>query len=192
MARDPAPSAFQIERCIAAWQRAQGAFAADEELAGDEQPLVAALGADPNILPPDELLRRMVAAIKFAEAREDEARIFADAMTARRKRYASRAMVLRTELLDIMQALERKSFAGSPYASVYVRAGIASPLVIDEGQIPDEYFEIRRVLDRRRLWDDLKQGVVIDGAVLGNAMPVLAIRGSKAKPGDPDPEVEEC
>jgi hypothetical protein len=191
MARDPAPSAFQIERCIAAWQRARAAFSADEELTADEQPIATAIYADPNVLPPDELLRRMVVAIVFAESREDEAKRFADAMTARRKRYAARAMALRTELLDIMEALERKSFAGSPFATVSVRAGVPSPMVLDEGQIPDEYFETVRVLDKRKLWEDLKQGVVVDGAVLGNAMPVLALRFSKA-PARKNPEVEEC
>jgi hypothetical protein len=192
MAReDRAPSAFQIERCVVAWQRAQSAFAVDEELAGDEQPLAAALDADPNILPPDELLRRMVVAIAFCESRRDEAKRFADGMAARRKRYATRAMVLRSELMDIMQALERKSYAGSPYGTASVKRGVPAPLVIDEGQIPDEYFETKRVLDKRKLWDDLKQGVVIDGAVLGNAMPVLALTFSKPSPQD-DPEVEEC
>jgi hypothetical protein len=187
--RAPGPEA--IMRCVVAMQRARDAFAADDELASDEQMLAAALEFDPNILPPDELLRRMVVAIAFCESRRDEAKRFADGMTARRQRYAARAMVLRTELLDIMQALERASFAGSPYGTVYVRAGIASPLVIDEGQIPDEYFQTVRVLDKRKLWNDLKQGVVIDGAVLGNAMPVLAIRGDKPLHAG-DSKVEEC
>lgn len=181
-----APSGFAIERCVAAWQRAKHALEADEELATDEAVLAVALAGDPNMLTPEELLRRIVAAIVFAEAREAEAKTIAASLRARQQRYAARAMVLRSELLEVMLALERSSFA-APYGTASVRKGIASPVVIDEEQIPAEYFETKRVLDRHRLWDDLKQGVVVDGAVLGNAAPVLALRRGKA-----DPEAEDA
>jgi hypothetical protein len=192
MAReDRAPSAWQIELCVAAWQRAQSAFAVDEELASDERPIVAALDADPNILPPDELLRRLVEGIAIAETCAERDKGFAQGMTARRKRYAARAMVLRSELLEVLQALERKDFTGSPYGTAKVKRGVASPLVLDEGQIPAEYFQTVRVLDKRKLWEDLRHGVVVDGAVLGNAMPVLALSFAKPSPQD-DPEGGEC
>jgi Siphovirus Gp157 len=192
MADPHKPGPLTIERCVSAYQRVQHALTVDDELAADEAPLADIYAADPNILPPDELLRRFIAAIAFAEGREAEAKAYAKGMAQRGKRYASRAAAMRSELLEVMLALERSSFSGSPFGTASVKRGTASPLVLDEGQIPGKYFVTKRVLDKRKLWDDLKQGVVIDGAVLGNAMPVLAILGSKAKPGDDDEEVEEC
>jgi hypothetical protein len=189
MADPHAPGPLTIERCVSAYQRVQHALTVDDELAADEAPLADIYAADPNILPPDELLRRFIAAIAFAESREAEARMFATGMELRARRYASRAAAMRSELLEVMLALERSSFSGSPFGTASLRKGVGSPLVLDEGQIPGEYFVTKRVLDKRKLWDDLKQGVVIAGAVLGNAMPVLAIRGSKLKS---DPVVEEC
>jgi Siphovirus Gp157 len=182
MADPHKPGPVTIERCVSAYQRLQHALAADDELAADEAPLAAMYAADPNILSPDELLRRFVAAIAFAEARAAEAKAFATGMAQRGQRYASRAAAMRTELLEVMLALERSSFSGSPFGTASVRKGLASPVVLDEDRIPDEYFVTRRALDRRHLSDDLKQGVVIEGAALSNPMPVLAIRYARATP----------
>lgn len=180
-----------IERCVAAWQRARAALANDGELASDETLLVVALEADPNILPPDELLRRMVAAIVWCEARGAEAHAMAKAMQARQQRYEARAMWLRTELLEVMLALERSSFAGSPFATASVRDAPASSVVLDETKIPDEYFVTTRKLDRRLLLADLRQGLVIDGAVLSNPALTLALIKPKALQAPEPEQVEE-
>ena len=167
-----APGPGTIERCIAAWQRAKAALEADGELAADEQAIAAALDADPNTVTPDELLGRIVRAITFAESREDESKAFVAAMRARQQRYAKRAEYLREELLQIMDALERKSFV-APFATASVRAGTASVL-------PEEYIRTRREPDRTKLLEDLKVGVVIEGAMLSNGAPTIALRRPRA------------
>lgn len=184
MADPRAPGPLAIERCVSAYQRVQHALAADVELGADEAPLAEIYAADPNIIPPDELLRRFVAAIAFAESRADEANVFAAGMKLRGERYASRAAAMRSELLEIMLALERSTFSGSPFGTVSVKAGIPSVRVLDEEQVPEEYWRetLKREVDRLKLRADLKQGVVIDGAELSNPMPVLAIRYAKATP----------
>lgn len=173
--RPPGPST--IERCVAAWQRAQAAIAADEELATDEQPIVSAFDADPSILSPDQLLRRIVRALVFAEAREQEAKMLAALLQARQSRYAARAAWIRQELFDVMVALERPSFA-APFGTVSLRAGVPSALITDEKALPEEYIKttVTRAPDKRAILDDLKVGVVIPGALLTNGTPTVALR----------------
>jgi len=188
MADPHAPGPLAIERCVSAYQRVQHALTADDELAADEAPLAAIYAADPKILQPDELLRRFVAAIAFAEARAAEAKAFAAGMTKRSERYTGRATAMRSELLEVMIALERSSFSGSPFGTASVKRGQQSAVVMDEQKLPADYWREKREVDRLKLRADLKQGVVIDGAVLSNPMPVLAIRYAKA---DADPVEED-
>ena len=173
------PGPRTIAACLEAHQRVVQALERDGELAGDEAALCSMLRADPNVVSPDELLRRFVGAIAFAEARADEAAAFAKGMKARADRYEARAQAMRDEMLVIMQLLERTSFTGSPFGTVSVRAGRQSVVVLDEEKLPDEYWRVSRALDRMKLREDLTQGVVIDGAVLSNPMPVLSIRAAR-------------
>ena len=176
--RAPGPST--IERCIAAWQRAKALLEADPNIDLDEQAIKTALDADPSVVQPDELLRRIVAAIVFAEAREAESKVIAASMTARQKRYDVRADWLRELLFDVMAALERRSFA-APLATVSIRAGKASVVITDEQALPDAYIRTKREPDRVALLADLMQGEIIPGAVLSNPMPTVALIKPKPK-----------
>jgi hypothetical protein len=184
--RGPGPST--IEQCVAAWQRARASLAGDDALADDEAAITSALMSDPMVLHPDELLRRIVRALTFAMLREGEARTLIAIYRARQRRYANRAMILRTEIFDIMQALRRHTYP-APEGTISIRAGSQSVLITDEGLIPDEYWITPpRVLDRQALLDDLKQGVVVEGAALSNGAETLAMlmqKGSTAT-GDDD------
>jgi hypothetical protein len=175
--RGPGPAT--IERCIAAWQRTRAAIDADGELAQDEQPIEAALDADPNTLTPEELVRRLVRAVVFAESREDESKLLVAALQGRQRRYANRAAWLRDELLEVMVALEWKKHA-APYGTVSVRAGTLSVLILDEQALPDDYCRIERKADRAKILADLKQGVVIEGAQLTNGAPGITLRRPRA------------
>lgn len=192
MADPRAPGPLAIERCVSAYQRVQHALTADDELAADEAPLADIYAADPKILPPEELLRRFVAAIAFAESRAAEAAAFATGMAKRATRYAARAAAMRSELLEIMLALERSSFSGSPFGTAFVAKGRPSTVVTDEKMLPAEYWrDVKREVDRTKLGNALKAlapDEMIPGAVLSNPMPVLAIRYAKATP---DPEDED-
>lgn len=165
-----------IERCVAAYQRARDALAQDDQLASDEAVVAAALEADPTALTPDELLRRMIRGVIECELREASAREMAQSVHARAMRYAHRAKTLRDTLLDIMLALERQSFAGSPFATASIRDGLVVARVTDEAKIPEEYWRTTKALDRDKLSDDIRNGVVIEGAEPSNPMPVLTLR----------------
>lgn len=176
--RAPGPST--IERCIAAYQRVRALLEADPNIEMDEQAIKTALDADPSVVQPDELLRRIVAAIVFSEAREAESKTIAASMTARQQRYGLRSSWLRELLFDVMAALERRSFA-APLAMVSIRAGKASVVITDEQALPDAYIRTKREPDRVALLADLMQGEIIPGAVLSNPVPVVALIKPKPK-----------
>jgi hypothetical protein len=169
------PGPGTIERCVAAWQRTQAAIASDGELEGDEQAIAAAANADPRILSPDELLRRIVRGVVLCELREEEARIVAAFSRGVQHRYANRANWLRAELFDVLEALGRRSVS-TPHGTASIKASIPSLVITDEQAIPDEYVRVVRTPDRARITADLKAGKRIRGAVLSNAVPVLALR----------------
>lgn len=182
MADPRKPGPITIERCVAAWQRINQALQADAALAEDEQALVAMFAAlDPSILSPDELLHRFIAAIAFAEMREAEARSFAATMEQRARRYAHRAMAMRTELTDVMLALERKSFTGSPFGTASLAQGVRSAVVLDEEKLPARFKQTTVKVLRRELTAALRAGEEIDGAVLGNPMPQLRLAFGRAQ-----------
>jgi hypothetical protein len=189
MSEPTGPSPMTIELCVAAWQRARAQLAGDPDLADDENAIRAALGADPGAMHPDDLIRRIVRAIAFATMRTAEAKAFAGTYRARQARYAKRLAALRSELLDLMQILRYPRFMALE-GTVSVARGSPSALITDEQAIPAQYVKMIRELNRRAILDDLKQGVVIEGAFLSNAAPKLVITGITPV-DEPDGEAPE-
>jgi hypothetical protein len=174
--RGPGPDT--VMRSVAAWERARLMLATDPELAADENAIRDAIGLDPTAVHPDQLIRRAMRALVFAELRADEAKIIVTSATRRSRRYVIRAQTLRSLIFDLMDVLSYQKFI-TPYGTISMkRSGNPSAVVTDEGKIPDEYFRIERTLDQRLLLADLKVGVVVDGAVLGNAAPSITITGA--------------
>jgi|SRR5579862_863613 len=175
------PGPYTIAACLEAHQRVVQALERDSALAGDETSLRTMLEIDPRVVSPDDLLRRYTAAIVFAESRADEAAALAKRMKARADRFEVRAQAMRDEMLAIMLLLECKSFTGSPFGTVSVKAGVQSTVVLDKEKVPDEYWRTPpRTLNLAKIGSDLKQGVVIDGAVLSNPVPVLSMLTGRA------------
>jgi Siphovirus Gp157 len=195
------PSAYTLERCVAAWERAKTMLAMDPDFGDDEQAIMRAFDADPHTVHPDKLIERLVHAIAFASTRQQEAAAFEGVMAARKKRYKRRHDLMRMELFDLMQALGYKRYRALE-GTVSVKAGTQSTVVTDEQAIPDEYFKTIKQLDRRKLSGDLKQGVVVSGAFLSNGTPTIAIgsvqpiaetlgESDDAEDGDSDTENSE-
>jgi Siphovirus Gp157 len=170
------PSPFTIEQCVGAWQRARAQLAGDPDLADDEAAIANALGADPGAMHPDDLIRRIVRAIAFATMRTAEAKALAGTYRARQARYDKRLMVLRSELLDLMQILRYPRFMALE-GTVSVARGVPSGVITDEEKIPMKYVKMIREINKRALNEDLKQGVVVEGAYLSNGAPSLRIVG---------------
>ena len=174
--RGPGPDT--VMRSIAAWERAQSRLATDPELAADENAIRDAIGSDPHVAHPDELIRRATRALAFAQLRAGEADALIASATARKRRYVGRAQALRTLIYDLMDVLNYPKFITVHGTISLKRTGSASVLVTDEGQIPEGYFRVERTLDKRLLLADLKVGVVVEGAVLSNGAPTIVVTGA--------------
>ena len=174
--RGPGPDT--VMRSIAAWERARSRLATDPELATDENAIRDAIGSDPQVVHPDELIRRAMRALTFAQLRAGEAAALIASATARKRRYVGRAQALRTLIYDLMDVLGHPRFITVHGTVTLKRTGNPSVLVTDEAQIPDGYFHTERTLDKQLLLADLKVGVVVDGAVLSNAAPTIVITGA--------------
>jgi hypothetical protein len=65
----------------------------------------------------------------------------------------------------------------APDFTVSVRSGSPSLVVVDEGSVPEPYWEPREPrLNRAGLLADLKRGVDVPGTHLSNPEPVLSVR----------------
>jgi hypothetical protein len=174
--RGPGPDT--VMRSIAAWERAHSRLATDAELATDENAIRDAIGSDPQAVHPDELIRRAMRALAFAQLRAGEAAALIASSTARRRRYVARAQALRTLIYDLMDVLGHPKFITVHGTITLKRTGSQSVLVTDEGLIPEGYFHTERTLDKQLLLADLKVGVVVDGAVLSNGAPTIMVTGA--------------
>jgi hypothetical protein len=169
-----APSGWQLERAVSAWQQLRELYDNDPALADDEDVITAAL-ADAEVTHPDVLLERSIDALVWIQRREVEADDLRREMTRRRDRYRARSDAIRAMIQDLLVALEKKSYRSKlgRASMVMSRAGV---VITDEGLVPDKYFRIERILLRTVLHEDLEQGEVVPGAVLSNPAPVLTIR----------------
>src|SRR5665213_657537 len=108
------------------------------------------------------------------EADIDEATL-ADTL-GRLQRLTERGAERRRIARDAMVEVDIKKIA-APDFTVSVRSGSPSLLVIDEGAIPEPYWEPREPrLNRAELLADLKRGVDVPGSHLSNPEPVLSVR----------------
>lgn len=182
------PSGWQLERAISAWQQFRSELISDEELVEDENTIAVALKSSPP--PPANakvdgeadpkaevlaLLGQLIDACVWADRRGEEAREMAAAFTERARRYEARVKRFYVLIDQLMAAIEVTRHAGKLARALIARAP-PSTLVTDEGQIPDEYFKVERTLRRSDVLADLKQGVVIPGAVLSNGGSTLQLR----------------
>jgi len=107
--------------------------------------------------------------LRNLEASADAIKVAEKAMTDRRKSLEAKADRMRQYLLDNMLRTGISKI-DCPYFALSIRKNPPSVEVINQGMIPDEYFDIPEplpaVLNKNRLKEDLKAGVVIEGAKL--------------------------
>jgi len=107
--------------------------------------------------------------IKNLDASAKQIKEAEKAMAERRKSIENKAEHIRNYLLANMVRTGITKIE-CPYFAISVRKNPPSVVVDDESSIPDTYFDtpppLARVLNKNRLKDDLKNGVVVDGAHL--------------------------
>lgn len=172
---DP-PSAWRIEQAMATWASTRARLLHDDaELAHDEAALSRLIGPEEGDV--RDVLARVLRAARHAEAMADAAKEQIADMKGRQDRYKRRSEQLRATGFAILDALGEARFeTGDLTASI--RAGVPSLILDETAELPDQYVRITRSPDRAAIIADLRQGVVIDGAVLSNGIATLSIRGT--------------
>jgi hypothetical protein len=123
-----------------------------------------------------ELISELIRSALIDEALQRGLRIRLDEMHLRLTRLEERRAKKRHLALEAMcevglKKLEQPDFTAS------ARAGLPPLLVISESSVPDSYWIPQSPkLDRPMLLADLKRGLEIAGAQLGNPKPILTVR----------------
>ena len=139
------------------------------------------LGLDALLELPDEraavedALVGVARAAKRAERLADIANEEVADLQARAKRFQNRYERLRGLALAAMESLGETTIERAQ-ATISVRPGRQAVIVTDETALPDEYFDVKRTLSKTRLAEDLKAGVILDGATLSNGMNVITLK----------------
>jgi hypothetical protein len=170
-----APSGWQIERAVSAWQRLRASLLDDPDLIEDEAVIAAALAAA-EAADPRALLDRLIDAAVWTRLRAEEADKLASDMKARRDRYETRFGWMRDTIEALMAELEiakRRANLGMTHFG----GATASVVITDIDKLPDDVFPPRRKQEpsRTAIRALLDQGPV-DGAVLSNPRRPLVIR----------------
>lgn len=90
-----------------------------------------------------------------------------DKIAERRARFKDRQQALRSVILSIMQRAELRKLE-LPEATISVAKTGRAVQVIDEDQIPDGFFKVKRELSKTLLKEALMTGEEVPGAVLDN------------------------
>jgi Siphovirus Gp157 len=123
-----------------------------------------------------EVLAEIVRAALFDEALAEGLKGHIQLLQGRLQRLTERGAERRRIARDAMVEVDIKKIA-APDFTVSVRSGSPSLLVIDEGAIPEPYWEPREPrLNRAELLADLKRGMDVPGSHLSNPEPVLSVR----------------
>ena len=94
----------------------------------------------------------------------------------RHQRFLHRADACRQIVRDAMVEADLKKLR-APDFTLSVRVGNPGLVLTDERTVPSEYWRPQAPrLDRVGLLNDLKRGIVVEGATLSNPAPVLSVR----------------
>lgn len=172
--RTDAPSGWRISQALAVWESTRSRLLnEDPELAGDEAALSELLGPDGDDV--REILARVLRAARHASVMNKAAADMAADISARAVRYKQRADSLRGTAFSLMQVLETPKVELADLTAS-IRAGGQTLILADDVVLADEYVRVTRTPDRAAIISDLRQGVIIKGAVLSNGLPNIAIK----------------
>ena len=121
------------------------------------------------------MLRAVVLAVQENEALAGAVAERIKSLTERKDRFTRRAESLRGTALAMMDALDIQK-RQEPEFTISIGKPRAGLLITDEAAIPEEYTRIKREPDKKRILEDLQQGVVITGAMVANDVPTITIR----------------
>ena len=169
-----APSAWAMEQAMSALMSGRAALiASDPDLAADEAILSDTLKAETDDV--YALLHRILLAAVEARTMADATDARVKDLTARRDRYKQRAETLRGTAFAAMDALGLTRLE-LPDLTASIARGRAVAIVTDETKLPDDYWRTTRAIDKTAINDAVKNGVVVPGVEMTNAIPSLQVR----------------
>jgi hypothetical protein len=123
-----------------------------------------------------EVVAAVVRSALFDEALAEGLKGYIQLMQCRLQRLTERAEARRQIARDAMLEVNVKKIT-APDFTASIRPGSPALVVTEEGAIPPTYWQPRDPrLDRLGLLNDIKRGVVVEGATLSNPAPVLSVR----------------
>jgi hypothetical protein len=173
---DRVPSPRAVQTALACWHSTRARLLTDDaDLAQDEEQLATLLGAETEDLA--EIKTHLARAIVVADQMATVADAMGADLLARRNRYRRRVLSYKAALLAILDAVGASRFE-APDVTVSMRAGPPAVVVTDEKQLPERFFRIEttRKVDKAALNIALRDGEVIDGAMLSNGPTGLSVR----------------
>lgn len=172
-----APNGYKLQQAVATWMSVRSSLLSeDPDLASDEAALTELLGEAEA--PIEEALERIIRAAQHAEAMAEMAKLEMERLAKRKARYEHRSAELRRTafaIIDVLGGKRRREYA---FATASIRAGGKSVVVTDEAKIPANYWETIYKLRKANIMADLKQGIVVPGAELGNGLESLMIKST--------------
>lgn len=145
---------------------------ANPELADDEELRADMLEGELDI---DKVLARLVRLERETAAMAGACETQAQELTIRRDRFALRGKAFRAAMLNVMGAADLRKFE-LPQATISVRSGQPSVVIVDENALPENVIRIKREPNKTAIKEALIGGHSIPGATLSNGAPSLAIR----------------
>lgn len=171
-----APSGYQVERVLSAYQAARARLVEDDpSLADDEAALVDLLGPEDGEV--QDILARLLRGALHARDMAAAAKARLKAMKGRQERYEARAEHMQTAAFNILQITGERRFE-LPDLLATIRHGPRSVFITDETALPELYWRVatERTPDKKllgdvmKLKDQLRETVIAEAAAKG--MPV--------------------
>jgi len=169
-----APSAWQVGRIVTAVREVLDRIAEQDGGQEDAEALFEALAAEG--LPAENYLIRLGHAIIEAERLAEDCHARMKVIEARRERATARAAAMRETMAFCMNLVGLRKFKSGEFTASLSEQKFGPTIIPDEAKVPDDYLIIRKYPDRTKIKDELKAGVVLDFAMLGNPKTTLTIR----------------
>lgn len=173
-----APSGYLLQQIIAFAQQTLESLRLDHgQVIDDDETALAALadeGVDVNAV-----ITRLAHAALDAKADAAAATERIADLAQRRDRFRRHEAMCRATLLQVLQALDLRSFK-DPEFGLSLRDGAPRVVVTDLDALPAEYVQITATAtpDLSMIRAALQRGGTVAGAVLSNASPVLMVRST--------------
>jgi hypothetical protein len=176
MSEVKAPSSWKIEQALSAWMATRSRLLADDaDLAGDEGALSELLGSEVGDV--REVVSRLLSAIRHSTAMSDGATEMIADLRARQERYRRRVEQFRATIFAILDVTGDRKME-FPHGTISVYPGRASVIITDEDALEERFVKTvtTRTPDKAAIMTALKDGEVIEGAVIGNGSATLTVR----------------